>query len=149
MIDCSKCLKTKHERNYYKHKDCKTLYSVCKDCHREYQRKRRKDLPDYHRSRYLKKYGLTLEEYKQMLTNQNGLCAMCFSRQTRALSVDHNHESGKVRALLCGSCNALLGLARESNTILIAAIEYLQKHKICDKNTDNGDGDGATHRHAT
>jgi hypothetical protein len=127
--NCAKCLLPKSERRFYKrHYGAKTRYNTCKDCHRIYESKRRTQLPNYHRARYLRKYGLTLDQYNQMLIEQNGVCAICFNGQKRALSVDHSHLSNRVRALLCGACNALLGLAKENKVVLEAAIIYLDKH---------------------
>lgn len=128
MLGCIRCLKSKRRHQFYKRSDNCKHSTVCKQCHRDYQTQRRRELPDYQRARYLKRYGLSLEQYKQMVKDQNGQCAMCSATQKRALSVDHHHASGKVRQLLCGSCNALLGLAKERKEILLAAIYYLDKH---------------------
>jgi hypothetical protein len=67
-----------------------------------------------------------------MVLAQHGCCAICWKTQKRALAVDHHHPSGKVRELLCGSCNALLGLAKENKAIMEAAIRYLDKHEKAD-----------------
>jgi hypothetical protein len=48
-------------------------------------------------------------------------------RTPRELAVDHNHETGQVRDLLCHNCNALLGMCREDKAVLLAAIKYLWK----------------------
>lgn len=58
-------------------------------------------------------YGLTVQDYDKMLEEQNGLCAICRQPEpvaNRKLSVDHCHETGKIRALLCGPCNKGLGI---------------------------------------
>lgn len=76
-------------------------------------------------------YGLTLHTYKEMLQAQNGVCAICHypcSRHKR-LSVDHDHDSGKVRGLLCVRCNLLLGVVNDSPEILRNAALYL-RHNI-------------------
>lgn len=80
-------------------------------------------------------YGLNLAEYKQILENQNGTCAICKQPETatvkgkiRSLSVDHNHETGKVRGLLCGRCNSSVGLLGEDVNRMQAMIEYITKH---------------------
>jgi hypothetical protein len=73
------------------------------------------------------KYGLTIDQYNQMIRAQNGQCAICCVKS--ALCVDHCHKNGNVRELLCNSCNTLLGHAKESEDILRSAIEYLKKFK--------------------
>lgn len=81
-----------------------------------------------------KKYGLTLEQYDEMANHQNGLCAICNSQCTLydKLSIDHCHETGKVRELLCNSCNIGIANFKENVEYLKAAILYLEKHK-CQK----------------
>lgn len=86
---------------------------------------------DWQRNHLLKKkFGITLERYRQMHAEQGGLCAICMMPPgKKALAVDHCHETGKVRALLCGKCNPMLGLAKESPLVFMAAIAYLQGYK--------------------
>lgn len=82
------------------------------------------------RRRNLRKmYGITVEQYDQMLVEQNGGCALCEKPpDKRRLSVDHDHATGKVRGLLCKHCNFMIGLAREQPKVFQAAIAYLEKH---------------------
>lgn len=72
------------------------------------------------------KYGITNEKYSQMVDSQGGKCAIC--DQPTKLCVDHDHTTGKVRELLCNSCNAVLGYSKENQIILRSAIKYLNKH---------------------
>lgn len=62
-------------------------------------------------------YGLTLEEFRIMEAAQNGVCAICFEKNERGmlLSVDHDHKTGKVRGLLCSSCNLIVGIIETTN----------------------------------
>lgn len=92
----------------------------------------------FHRNQWLKKkYKISLLEYEEMYSNQEGNCAICGEPETRVsatgskivLSVDHNHTTNKVRELLCYKCNVMLDSAKESIEILMNAISYLQKHK--------------------
>jgi hypothetical protein len=84
-----------------------------------------------------KSYNLTIEQYNEMLKQQNGVCAICGKeeitkdslRNVRKLSVDHNHKTGKIRGLLCASCNHVLGNAKDNIEILLKAIAYLTKDK--------------------
>jgi hypothetical protein len=72
-------------------------------------------------------YGITYEEYEVIRTAQKNACAICFISPER-FHVDHNHETGKVRGLLCGSCNMALGLFKENETNLLVAVEYLRRY---------------------
>ena len=82
------------------------------------------------RSNLRRLYGLTLEAYTEMAKEQGGMCAICHKLPNRALDVDHNHETGKVRQLLCSNCNTLIGLADENVETLQAVIDYLTQHSI-------------------
>lgn len=86
---------------------------------------------------FRKTYGIGLEDYEARLEQQNGVCAICQkpsvtrhqSGKTRLLSVDHNHSTGRVRDLLCNSCNHGLGAFKDDVILLEAAIKYLKKHE--------------------
>jgi hypothetical protein len=69
-------------------------------------------------------YGITAQLYDAMVLSQDGRCAIC-NKETKRLSVDHNHQTNAVRALLCTKCNALLGQADDNPEVLQRAIEYL------------------------
>lgn len=71
-------------------------------------------------------YGITIEEFDRMVSVQNGACAICGDVPER-LRVDHDHSTGKIRGLLCHSCNIALGHFKDSGDILLAAVKYLQK----------------------
>ena len=78
-----------------------------------------------------RQYGLTHDEYMALLEAQGGACAICRdSAGQRALAVDHDHVTSAIRGLLCDRCNPLLGYARDSITILEAAIEYLKRNQV-------------------
>jgi hypothetical protein len=69
-------------------------------------------------------------DYAKLLVEQNNCCAICGIPATdmrRELSVDHNHETNKIRGLLCDHCNLGLGNFRDSTTLLSVAIEYLER----------------------
>ncbi|GAA4977252.1 endonuclease VII domain-containing protein [Yinghuangia aomiensis] len=71
-----------------------------------------------------RKYGLTEERYQEMLEAQVGRCAICLV--ARAEHVDHDHETGRVRALLCFNCNAALGQFKDRPDALRRAAAYLE-----------------------
>lgn len=85
--------------------------------------------PEKEKHTYLKsRYGITLEQYEHMFTECNGRCMICDKPgedSDRGLHVDHNHETGDIRGLLCGSCNLALGHFKDSIPLLLKAIEYL------------------------
>lgn len=82
-------------------------------------------------------FGISLEQYNQMLAAQDGKCAICGKPESskrngkvRWLAVDHCHDSSKVRGLLCGSCNPMIGYARDNIQVLHSAIDYLKSHGV-------------------
>lgn len=104
----------------------------------EYGRAHRQASPDVYRNHYMKrKYGVDLAWYNRTIEEQGGVCAICKSFETalhaqigmpRNMAIDHCHESGKVRGLLCSKCNTALGCFKDSAGILENAIAYLKKH---------------------
>jgi hypothetical protein len=118
------------------------LYSWCKSCWnarvkisqdpaKRNAAQRQRYCPAKARDAHLrKKYGLSSEDYDFLLLRQGGKCACCGGPPTThgKLVVDHSHQTGKVRALLCSHCNTLLGMAREDPSILKAAISFLETH---------------------
>lgn len=75
------------------------------------------------------KYGVTEEMFFEMLEDQENQCKVCECHIDRSnINIDHNHETGEVRALLCYNCNALLGKSNDSPKLLKAALEYLETH---------------------
>lgn len=82
------------------------LQSWCKACIKAYQRTRpNPPRPGYH---YMRRYGITVEDFMDMRRAQDLKCAIC--HEEKDLVVDHDHETGKVRGLLCGTCNTRLGI---------------------------------------
>jgi hypothetical protein len=86
------------------------------------------------RNKLKRKYGLTLDEYNQLLQDQNGQCAVCHTSDwgntrwgtVKRATVDHNHLTGKVRGLLCTKCNVVLGLFDDDTNRFVSAIAYLK-----------------------
>ena len=87
----------------------------------------------YDRNAHLKtKFGITVETYNKMFEAQGGCCRICAKHQTevkRTFAVDHDHKTGKVRALLCNPCNIALGLLREDTSAMKSMIAYVVQHK--------------------
>lgn len=104
-----------------------------KEYARQWHKKARANNPDYYRDKDLiKLYGVTLEWYRNKLSEQNGVCAICkcpelavIRGKTISMPVDHCHTTGKARGLLCTKCNRALGLFRDNVDVLKSAIQYL------------------------
>jgi hypothetical protein len=78
---------------------------------------------------YKNTFGITLEEYNTMFIEQKGLCLGCYKHQSdcqRALHVDHDHKTGKIRGLLCHECNSALGYIKDSPTTLRRLADYIE-----------------------
>src|SRR5882672_6633830 len=74
-------------------------------------------------------YGITLEQYNQILADQGGVCAICGGPpKKRDLEVDHDHATGRVRGLLCHGCNVGIGFLCDSADLALRAAAYLEKH---------------------
>ena len=150
---CSKCERRLPLDAFYKRATALDgRMSRCKDCCRDAYNKRyaedenfrayRRDRDDGYYARSaerrrtrrfrdtLAKYGITEEQYNKLTAKQGGVCAICGQRPTgngpnRRLVVDHHHDSGQVRGLLCGPCNTGLGLFMDDPDRLAAAVRYL------------------------
>lgn len=90
----------------------------------------------YNRKKQLERYGITVEQHDEMLAAQGGLCAICGNppdpdgvRATSRLHTDHDHITGRVRALLCNNCNRGVGCFADDPARLRAAAEYIEKHR--------------------
>jgi hypothetical protein len=120
---CKPCRKIVYRRYARK------LYSEQRDKKAKYQRDLREKDPDaYRKSHYIwslkRKYGMEFSEYERLMTKQESKCAIC--RDEVKLVVDHCHETGNIRGLLCGGCNRGIGLLRDRLDIVISAVEYLK-----------------------
>jgi hypothetical protein len=119
----------------------KAYYSSHKKQELNRAKKRRKEHPEifkkwreehryYTKNWHLKKnYGITLVQYNEMLIAQNGTCIICKREEidkNKSLAVDHDHQTGKVRGLLCRRCNTVLGLLNENPEIFNTFINYLK-----------------------
>jgi hypothetical protein len=127
---CPKCGEEKPTDDFYFQR------RACKPCVREDQRRFRDSQPDYNHARNLqRRYGLSVDEYQTLLANQNFACPICeveisntiAYKGKRPVAVDHNHDTGDVRGILCSMCNLMLGHARENTSILYRAIVYLSE----------------------
>jgi hypothetical protein len=132
MKSCTKCDESKDLAKFGKNKKSKSgLRTVCDSCHNEarriYRLNNKAQLRDYHLQAT---YGLTPLAYKTMYEAQGGCCKICSIKEKHApnqrLCVDHDHDTGVVRGLLCSKCNAAIGLLQDSSEFTIKATTYLQ-----------------------
>lgn len=110
----------------------------CRECrHHLYEKRWREANADRFKRRrlsahYTRKYGITIEQYEQRLAEQGGVCAVCGEPpgpgERGGLHVDHCHDTGRVRGLLCMPCNQGLGQFRDNAAIMRRAITYLEKN---------------------
>jgi hypothetical protein len=89
-----------------------------------------------------KRYNTTVGAIQELLENQDHRCAICGTHadevghkllRTASLVIDHNHDTGEVRGLLCPKCNLILGQANDDPQILTNAINYLKEHHATDR----------------
>lgn len=141
MLYCKPCNKEKPLEEF--HKDSKSNRGrayYCKDCAnrktREYHTKnvgKKEYLDKKWDSYYRCKYGISLEQRKELLKGQGGCCAICkisLEEHGSNTHTDHCHDTGKVRAILCTNCNRGLGHFMDNEKNLLSAIEYLRKHTV-------------------
>ena len=104
--------------------------NICKSCDVERRRQSFARNPRQRKSSQLKcLYGITIEQWDQMYLEQEGKCAACGIHQSeidKVFCVDHNHETGEVRSLLCNPCNSTVGFAKESSDRLRACADYME-----------------------
>jgi hypothetical protein len=140
---CAACKETKGLEEFYRYKPSRDGRNKwCRDCALTHKRlwrdkNRLKVRREVYEKSLLRNYGLTLAEYEQMFSAQDGLCAICGLPETalnrdgsiRRLHVDHDHETGMVRALLCSACNSVLGYIEAHPERVPHAMAYLDGWK--------------------
>jgi hypothetical protein len=144
MKNCKKCKEDKSLSDFGKNKREKSgLATICKPCNvisvREWRQCKREEgtLPEYYTKNYkggengrlLRTYGITLDDWNNMFSEQEGKCKICNVHQSELkskLDVDHCHATSEVRGLLCRKCNKAIGLLKDDVERLKAAIIYLE-----------------------
>jgi hypothetical protein len=135
----SRCVKCKKYMNEYsKNKyNLKVSIGVCvscggtegfdssfKSCDKCREKDRDRMNTDANKRR-LRNYGLVEQDYVQLVERQNGNCAICGLHFDQPLHIDHCHETGKIRGLLCHKCNTGIGLLGDNVEIIRRALRYL------------------------
>jgi len=128
MKKCSKCGWVKQPEDFPRNR------RVCKPCTAEYKKSWNSENSHKVRNYNFKEFGIGVEEYDKMLAQQKGCCAICFQPESAimygkpmSLAVDHCHETGDVRGLLCANCNNGLGRFKDDIGLLQQAILYIEK----------------------
>lgn len=120
-------LNKKTKKHYMEHREDYIKKSVAwANKHPEQSRE------NWFRSKLLKRYNLTDNQYKEMLDGQGGICSICgkTNENGKKLCIDHDHKTNEIRGLLCGKCNSALGLFNDDPDLLRAAERYLTEHNL-------------------
>lgn len=135
---CSACGETKVLEDFYRRGGGKRG-ATCKPCRAASQRALYARYPEryqgYNRLNRYKALGLTADVYKQMLAEQEGVCALCGkppsneSQNSALLHLDHCHATGKIRRLLCHHCNMGLGRFFDDPDLLRKAADYIEAYR--------------------
>lgn len=134
---CPICKTTKSVDSFHADKNSSDgRHGYCSQCKNENARKYRKELPPGKKKNFDLKYSynMTIEEYENILKEQNYRCAICdreaegHHAKSDFLFVDHCHKNGAIRGLLCHKCNSGLGCFNDDTELLISAIIYLDKN---------------------
>lgn len=127
MLTCRHCGLEKQQKEFVKHRETKSGYiNTCKTCKKtRYPTSEEQKQKQWERQ-IKRNYGITIADYDRMFAEQNGACMGCYQPpKKQRLSVDHCHETGRVRGLLCQNCNIALGLVNDSAFILANLTKYV------------------------
>lgn len=137
---CRACGERKNMTDFYLTSSRIHRHRTCKACQRDRARERRSEDPEKYakrdrQSRMLREYGLTEDQYQALLDSQSSRCAICRGALTSP-HVDHDHSTGRVRGILCFTCNTALGKFHDSVEVLESAIEYLMGNVVMREDVD-------------
>jgi len=133
---CTVCKVPKQITAFGKHKNCKNgISSRCRSCTNRYLReltakRSPDDLAKALKRRLKKEYGISFEEYMNIIERQSGVCAICGKTPFQIsgkMCLDHCHKTGKIRGVLCTLCNTGIGMFNDSEDNLKEAINYLSR----------------------
>jgi hypothetical protein len=129
---CQLCGLNKPLEDYHKNKQIKDgKHTICKNCNLQKSKRWRIENPEKAKTlNYRKKYNLTYEQVGELKSSCGYKCEICGIEEAKSprgnLFVDHCHETGEVRGILCLNCNNLLGSAKDNLEVLLNAIKYLK-----------------------
>lgn len=129
MKTCKHCGVEKPLEDFPKNSNMKDGHvNFCFPCRYEKYYKDRLSSDKYWSQQLKWKYGISIETYNKMSEEQRGLCAVCGNDNGgKRLCVDHRHDTGKVRGLLCTSCNKAIGQLGDTPEGVLAAYNYLKE----------------------
>lgn len=125
---CAKCGDAPRQSHVAYRRLCWNAYQS------EYRKRRYRTEPDYRRKikRKIRErlYGISEERYTELWAQQGGVCAICLlePEDGKGLGVDHDHETGGIRGLLCGNCNGAIGMLKERPSLILRAADYVRTH---------------------
>lgn len=146
-VECTSCNLWKPLDQYPKNKNSALgIYSYCSECSNErgrenHKKYRAKGAPDWENKRrkyrnayYLRTYGITADEFDFKLSEQEGCCeicktSLCVDEDPKKAHLDHNHDTGQIRGVLCVRCNKGIGFFLENEDYLGEAAKYLRKYR--------------------
>lgn len=156
MKHCYRCGLIKPLDHFYRDKHTKLgVTAYCKSCQKATSKRTRDNLPPHvlqesqRQLRLQAKYGMSIADYDRMAAAQNNVCAICAHPATECrypgrLDVDHDHDTGHVRALLCGRCNRFLGMIENACVPLAKYTDYIEAHKKKVRDAEQRQVDGST-----
>ena len=100
---------------------------IVKNSKLKYRAKNKQNIKEQRRQM---RYGITKQQYDEMLERQQYCCAICSKTPKKTLDVDHCHSNGEIRGLLCNSCNQALGLFKDNKQYISMAIQYLENQGV-------------------
>ena len=132
---CKLCNSEKSEKDFYQFRDKWSgnsyFSSRCKPCHQQHK-KENPNTQKHNKAEKLKlRYGLSYEEWESIREKEGHSCMICGITEEeigRVLDVDHCHDTGKARGVLCNPCNNMLGRAKDNINLLKAAVTYLETY---------------------
>lgn len=140
MKKCTKCGEQKPLSQFSKHKSgkngiraqCKLCISLARfeTCVRKPKRTAEETKNLYKSRAFKKKYGISKEDFYDLRLKQNNKCAICKNtlENDKKSHMDHCHDTGKLRGVLCTTCNVGLGMFKDSLSLLKSAVTYIKKY---------------------
>lgn len=140
--NCRSCGLSKKMEDFHKNANKDGRFNTCKKCQYKRLQEFRKDpahkerFKEYRRNNSItQRYGISIETYNDLVNIQQNKCKICGNHpnkkgpiQNQSLHIDHCHNTGKVRGLLCHLCNRAIGLFRERIDLIEKSLEYLNSH---------------------